>query len=360
MPVLALVLAYLARLPYVRAMLASPDWTNEVLEEGRTSMSRLGAAVDAADPAGLVLPRSRLLCAGLARLAVEVARSLGAGARQREVADLAASISILTKIDDEVIDSRAFHGGMAADRLLVTRKTAAFLAPTLASMREARPVTTEPRCSLAAHIGGRIRSLAATPARADALLDLLAQGWTTQVDAVVTLTDDPFEVNMGAVDRVTRRISGDWLAIVAACGALPKEAARFIADDEVEAIRDAGLYIQRSDSLCDLEKDQAEGLTSTWAACRASRARPAVRGPQRLEALFDIVHGAGIDAAAIPTRSQVESVAARLAGLGGVHGLLEWVRKMLLARYLAHPLTRGTGRGIVRSVAPEGVSCSAR
>jgi hypothetical protein len=338
-------------------MLASPDWTNEVLDEGRTAMSRLGAAVDEADPAGLVLPRSRLLCAGLARLAVEVARSLGAGERAREVADVAASISILTKLDDEVIDARAFHGGAATDRLTLARKTAAFLAPTLASMREGSPATTEPRCVLAATIGARIRGLAGSPSRGEALLDLLARGWTTQVEAVVTLTNDPAAVDLRTIDRVTRRISGDWLAIVAACGALPREARRWLAADEIEAIRDLGLYIQRSDSLCDLEKDQAEGLTSTWAACRAARVGRPVP-PRSLEALFEVLHRAGIDAAAIPSRAETEALATRLRELGGVHGLLEWIRKMLLARYLAHPLARAGTREIVRTKA--GAPCSAR
>ncbi|MBL9026029.1 MAG: hypothetical protein JNL21_27805 [Myxococcales bacterium] len=337
----------------------APGWTNEILEEGRAALGRLGASIDAADPGRVVLPRSRLLCAGLARLATEVGAALGAGARAVEIADLAASISLLTKIDDEVIDARAFHGGSATDRDELRARTAAFLAPTLASMREATPATSEPRCGLAATIGARVRDLAGSADRADALLDLLASGWSTQVDAVVTLTGDPRAADLDEVNRVTRRISGDWLAIVAACGALPREAARPLTADEIEAIRDCGLFIQRTDSLCDLEKDQREGLTSTWAACRAARASSADQ--PCLEVLFEAIRSGAIDDEAIPPRAEVERIATRLAGLGHAASLLEWIRKMLLARYLAHPLTQPDRRAIVRSsLTVAEVSCSAR
>lgn len=339
-------------------MLASRDWTNEILDEGRRSLSRLGAEVAAADPHRSVPPRSRLLCAGLARLATEVGAALGAGAREREVADLAASISLLTKIDDEVIDALAFHGGHLTPRVEVARRTCAFLAPTLASMRSASPATSEPRCALAAAVGARIRRLAASGARAEALLDLLAQGWDTQVRAVVTLTDDPARVEPAELDRVTRRISGDWLSIVAACGALPEESSRWLAADEIEAIRDAGLAIQRTDSLCDLEKDQEQGLTSTWAAVAATAAAPLP--PRTLAALYAAVHDGSIDAASIPSHAERAAIAARLSELGEVASILEWIRRMLLARYLAHPLTRADRRALVRVAARSEASCSAR
>jgi hypothetical protein len=335
------------------------DWTTEAIDEGRACLARVGAEVDDADPGGLVVPRSRLLCAGLARLATEVANALGAGSRREEIADLAASISLLTKIDDEVIDALAFHGGARSEAADVARRTLTFLAPTLASMRAAEPVTGEPRCRLAAAVGLRIRRLAGEVSRAEALLDLLAQGWQTQVDAVATLTRDPREADLAQVDRVTRRISGDWLAIVSACGALPIEARRWLGDDEIEAVRDLGLYVQRTDSLCDLEKDQAEGLTSTWAACEVVRraGRPASTLPE----LYDAVALHAVDAGAIPSRETSRAIAARLAELGGLASLLEWIRKMLLSRYLAHPLTDRARRAIVRSAArPVEAPCSAR
>jgi hypothetical protein len=334
------------------------DWTTEVIDEGRACLARLGREIDDADPQGLVLPRSRLLCAGLARLATEAAEALGAGSARTEVADLAASISLLTKIDDEVIDSFGFHGGASSDPGEVARKTAAFLAPTLASIRAATAVTNEPRCRLAASIGQKITELSGNDARAHALLDLLAQGWDTQVDAVVTLTRDPAGSVPAAVDRVTRRISGDWLAIVTACGTLPAAAGRALSFDEVEAIRDLGLYVQRTDSLCDLEKDQREGLSSTWTACEAHR-RSAAR-PDTVEATYDAVAHFGIDADAIPSPPVVASIAQRLSGLGRVASILEWIRKMLLARYLAHPLTHRTRRSIVRRTVTVEASCSGR
>ncbi len=349
-------------MPYLAGMLASSghrlDWTTEVIDEGRACLARLGREIDEADPDGLVLPRSRLLCAGLARLATETAEALGAGSARTDVADLAASISLLTKIDDEVIDSLAFHGGSSSDPRETARKTAAFLAPTLASMRAGRPVTAEPRCRLAATIGRRITVLSADDRRANALFELLSQGWDTQVDAVVTLTRDPATSDAKSVDRVTRRISGDWLAIVAACGTLPASAARSLTLDEVEAVRDLGRYVQRTDSLCDLEKDQREGLTSTWAACEAHRRSGARLGT--IEASYEAVARFGIDADAIPSPAVVAAVAERLSGLGHVASILEWIRKMLLARYLAHPLTHRARRSIVRRAAPVEASCSGR
>jgi hypothetical protein len=74
-------------------------------------------------------------------------------------------LSLLTKIDDQVIDALEFHGGPPAcgrDLQALERKTRAYLAPTLASIRSGRPDTAQPRCVLAAALGRRLRASLAT------------------------------------------------------------------------------------------------------------------------------------------------------------------------------------------------------
>src|SRR5215471_9524404 len=94
-----------------------------VLARGVSCLEDIGPEIDAADPHGVVPRRSLVLCAGLSEIGVEVASSLGAREVEQEVALLAASISLLTKIDDERIDSLAFHGGGSSSRSALRDKT---------------------------------------------------------------------------------------------------------------------------------------------------------------------------------------------------------------------------------------------
>jgi hypothetical protein len=326
------------------------DYGSRVIERGRASLGRLGRAIDDADPEGLVLPRSRVLCAGLAELAVTVLGALSPVSDEGEVVDLAASLSLLTKIDDEVIDSLSFHGGQSAPRGRVRARTEAFLGVTLRAIESGASESSEPRAVFAADVGRRIRTLAATAEARDALLLLVRQGWRTQVDAVTTLTDDPLRVDLHEVDRVTRRISGDWLALIAACGALPSGGC--LSGPEVEAIRDAGELIQRADSLADLEKDQREGLTSSWAACRLAESG---LDTTSLAARYHACSALGLEQRASPGPALAETIRLRLGRIPELAGWLDWIRSMLLARHRQHALYVTAAM-----LADGGSSCGAR
>lgn len=296
-----------------------------VLSLGTWFLSRCGDDVDRADPDDSVPLRSRVLCAGLSTLALCVAPP---GDGQDAIAVLAASLSLLTKIDDEVIDARAFHCGFDQDRRALREKTQRFLSVTLAALRRGDTDHDEPRARFAASIGRMMQREARSAHALEGLLALCEQGWATQVDAVDVLTRHPGEASRSEVERVTRRISGDWLALIAACGALPL--GEPLASDEVEAIRDAGAFIQRADSLSDLEKDQHEGLTSTWAACElfaegfeSGIARELMRGADAL----------GLEHRATPSAAYEGQIARRLAARGELAAWLTWIRGMLLERY---------------------------
>ena len=324
------------------------DFGKRVIERGANCLSRLEQEIDEADPDGSVPPRSRVLCAGLAELATTVLDAVGPVSEEAAVADLAASLSLLTKIDDEVIDSLAFHGGTATPRRALHDKTKNFLDETLRSLEMAAPIGPAPRCLLAARVGRRMRALAAASESHDAVLTLVREGWQTQVDAVVTLTADPRDVDAREVDRVTRRISGDWLALIAACGTLPSGTS--LGRDEVEAIRDAGGFIQRADALADLEKDQREGLVSTWAACAIARLSPSASLPGLYRGAADL----DLERQAWPSVAALAFIRHRLARFPRLVLALEWIRSMLLARYRAHALYVEPA---VSSPAEGGASC---
>ncbi len=325
------------------------DYGMRVIDRGRASLDRLGHEIDEADPGGSVLPRSRVLCAGLAELAAGVLGTLGPLEREPEVTDLAASLSLLTKIDDEVIDSLVFHGGSKTDRESLREKTKNFLNETWLSIEACEPHSREPRCLLAARVGRRMRALAASEASLMALLDLVRDGWQTQVDAVASLTDDSQQVDRAEIDRITRRISGDWLALIAACGTLPSGS--HLSSEEVEAIRDAGAFIQRADSLADLEKDQREGLTSTWAACEIARLAPA----SSLPAMYRSASLLDLERRAWPSVAALTCMRHQLARFPDLLQALEWIRLMLLSRYRAHALYV-----MSPSQEPRGVACAER
>jgi hypothetical protein len=144
-------------------------------------------------------------------------------------------------------------------------------------------------------------------------------------------------VSLREVERVTRRVSGDWLAIIAACGALRSD--RALARDEIEAIRDAGAFIQRADALADLEKDQQAGLGATWAGVLTERA---LSDDASLGERYFISRRSELELLATPSYEEAQSIAARLAGLGALAGALDWIREMLLDRYRRHPLYRSS------------------
>lgn len=323
---------------------AARDWTSDLVAAGDGYLAELGPAVGAADPEARVEPRSRVLCAALGLLGVITLRALGGGASAAAVGRAAAMLSLLTKIDDQVIDARAFHGGAATDRAELRARTRAFLAPTLASLREARPATGEARCAFAADLGRALRGLGGDPARLAHLLDTIAMGWEIQVEAVAVLTSHPSAVSRAEVASITRRISGAWLLMIAMVGALPADAQRPLSKAEEEGFFAWGAAIQRTDALADLAKDLADGHLASypgrilWERAPAAYLDAAARGDAAAIYALARAHAVDRDCLADPD----EPAHAALDALGEVPSLLAWIRAYLARRYLAHPLSAAT------------------
>jgi hypothetical protein len=303
--------------------------------------SFLGAfAWDDVDPEGTVSAPSRRLCAGLGVLAQATHAALGGanGPTRQEVGIAGAMLSLLTKVDDQVIDARAFHCGLS--RREARAKTQRFLAPTLASMRDAKAASDEPRCRFAADLGARLAALGPRT-RVEGLLEIVASGWEVQADAVATLTRAPDDVTLAEVERVTRAISGVWLLMIAAIGAVPAEP-RPLTREEIDAFVLWGDAIQKADALTDLAKDIRDGHTSTFPVCLLHERAPeacalalAAGDTTALDALIQAhaVDQACLDAPAVNAR--LERARLAHAGLGEVPALLDWVRSHLSARYWA-------------------------
>jgi hypothetical protein len=317
--------------------------TADLLAAGDRYLSALGSAVGAADPEGRVEPRSRLLCAGLGLLAEAAYRALGGHGSVNAVGRAAAMLALLTKIDDQVIDSLAFHGGASTDRGALRERTRAFLAPTLASVRSASPASDEPRCTLAAALGAALRELGGSAERRDHLLATIAAGWEIQVEAVAVLTLDPAAATRAQVAAVTQAISGAWLLMIAMVGTLPDDATRAFSAAEEEQFFAWGWAIQRADALADLEKDLADGHRASWAGLllweRAGAAYLDAAARGDLAAVYALVRAHGVDRDSLPDAAEAEALGRALGDLGEVPALLAWIHAYLVGRYEAHPLS---------------------
>jgi hypothetical protein len=321
------------------------DLGADLLAAGDRHLAALGPAIDAADPEARVAPRSRLLCAGLGILAEAAYGALGGSGRAGEVGRAAAMLSLLTKIDDQVIDALPFHGGSAGDRGALRARTRGFLAPTLASIRDARPASGEPRCALAAALGEAIVALDGHPARRERLLATIAAGWEIQVEAVAVLTAHPARVTRAAVAEVTRSISGAWLLMIAMVGTLPRDAARPFSLAEEGAFFDWGWAIQRADALADLAKDIGDGHLSSFPGVLLwERAGDTYLDAARRRddaALYALVRAHDVEASCLPGEAEMASLDSTLGELGEVPAVLSWIHDYLLQRYHAHPLAGG-------------------
>jgi hypothetical protein len=291
------------------------------------------------------------------------------------VGRVAAMLAMLTKIDDEVIDGLAFHGGAATDRAELRARTRAFVAPTLASVRAARPASDEPRCAFAAALGAALRDLAGDPARLDHLIAAVAAGWEVQVSAVAVLTSHPAATTRAAVAEVTRAISGAWLSMIAMVGTLPDDAARAFTPEEEAQFFAWGWAIQRADALADLEKDLADGHRASWAGFllweRGGAAYPAAVDRGDVAAVRALVRAHGVDRDSLPDAAEAAALGGALAGLGRVPALLAWIHAYLVCRYEAHVLddggdgpspasrTSATAPGAARFFPGARVTCSA-
>lgn len=311
-----------------------------VIASGERWLAALEPAISAADPHALVSAQSRLLCAGLGVLAAAAYRALGGGARGDDVGRAGAMLSLLTKIDDQIIDAPSFHG--SGDRRSLPERTRAYLAPTLASIRAGHPEGAHPRCALAAELGRLLRALAADEERLDRVLATIAEGWEVQVEAVRVLTSAPEAVTRAEVAAVTRAISGVWLLMIARLGELPGDARRaFTAAEEADFLT-FGWAIQRADALADLAKDLADGHLSTWPGLllweRDPEAYLRLAAHGDAAALHALLVAHGVDRACLPDAAEEAALGAALPDLPEVRALLAFVHAYLSRRYLAHPL----------------------
>lgn len=358
-------------------VLSSPDTVGEatLLACASEHLVSLAPIVALADPEARVRERSRMLCAGLAVLARACLRALAGpgvalGEREREVGDAAAMLALLTKIDDQVIDDRRFHGGplLHRDPLALDRRTRAYLAPTLRSICTASPADATPRCSLAARLGASLRLLACSRERLEHVLDIIAFGWEVQVRAVRLLSSPPAHVDPAAIRAVSADISGAWLLMVTAIGELPAAARRSVSSHEEAAFYRWGLAIQAADALADLDKDTADGLVASWPgvlldACEPGRERwrRAYAEDDARELLAGMIEHA-IEPAILPSARERLELDATLAELGAVPHWLAWIHDFLLQRWRAHPLglASSEARYVAWSAPTREAACSAR
>jgi hypothetical protein len=313
---------------------------------GRRNLTvALLAALRGADARAPVAPRSVRLCAALGELAGAVFDALTPApddALRDRVTEAAAALALLTKVDDQVIDGRAFHGGAASSRDALRRTTTAYLAPTLDSLRTARPRYDEARCVLAAFTGQRLAAIAHDPARLAAHHSLIARGWDTQVDAVVTLTAHPATVSAARVARVSTHISTLWLGMISAVGALPFSAPPSTSLRRRRAMLRWGRWIQRADALADLARDLDDGLVSTAVShtlwTRAPSAFDDALRRRDTAAIYALVAEHRVDAAMLPPPGALARAARELDGLGALPAHLAWIHAYLLGRYESDPL----------------------
>ncbi len=317
-------------------------WTPLLTRTGQRCLAGLAPRVERADPGGTISPRSRLLCAALSRLALEVHAALGGADDTREdVALAAAELALLTKLDDQVIDGRAFHGGQDTDRAELAARTREYLAPTLQSIRDAHPASPEPRSELAADLGARLAALTADAGRLEPLLELIARGWAIQVDAVTVLSAHPSRIRLGRVARTSSDISGAWLLMIAMVGTLPPAVQRGLTTDEQRAFFDYGLHIQLADALADLHKDLDDGLISTHPGrlCWERSGEELERCSWDPREVYRLVAATGADLDSLPAPATLDALDRRLGALGRLADLMRWIHGFLTWRYVVHPLS---------------------
>lgn len=349
----------------------------EILHVGRVHLEHCESLIDAADPQGTVSQPSRLLCAGLAVLGVEAYRSLGGRKHAEDVGIAATMLSLLTKIDDQVIDSASFHGGMDRESEEVAERVRVRLAPTLASIRSGIPATSEPRCLLAAELGHRLQEMSGFPKRLQHLVSVISMGWEIQARGVSTLSRHPGRVSDRSVARASADISGAWLLMITLVGTLPPDTTRTLRPEEEESFFEWGQYIQQADALADLDKDTRDGLVCTVPGHYAYQQDPetflAAAANLDSDSLYALYAATGADLACLPSSNRLRELLTPLADLGHIGPILKWIHGFLLWRYLQHPQCRRVvshqlvqpllhdphgWRNFVSECAKEEISCS--
>lgn len=332
------------------AAVSEASWYPRLISSGERLLVETAPLLRAADPRETVTPQSRLLCAALGLLGQECYAGLGGVKHSAAVGRASALLSLLTKIDDQVIDSAAFHGGRGLPGRQngeLRRRLHDYLWPTLRSIKAAHPDSSEPRCEMAAHLGQQLRELSGHPGRLAHLLDVIELGWGIQVDAVVLLSSHPADVTLAQARDITRRISGAWLLMIALVGTLPADAGRPMSGEEEAAFFDWGALIQAADALADLEKDVADGMCSSLAGCLMYEHAPeealAACASGDPDALYGLCALTGADLLCLPDWGVRERL--RSSGPGAVGELLAWIHHFLTWRYLSHPSCKRDAAG---------------
>jgi hypothetical protein len=320
----------------------SSSWEQELLVSGDYFLGELEELVTAADPDQLVGPKPRYLCAALGLLSQVCYDALGGVKERRGVGRVGALLSLLTKIDDQVIDDLGFHCGTAYSYEDVADRTRAYLDPTLNSILTGRAVNGEARCFMAATLGRELGQLAGSELRLRQVLNWISEGWAIQVRAVATLSRHGSAVTVAQVEDVTRDISGAWLLMIAAIGTLPEDVDRGFTRDEESGFFDWGWHIQRADALADMAKDLGDGLISSYPDrllydLDREAYEGCVSGASR-GAVYEICRRLDLDRLCLPGAGEIEGCQQRLSGLGRVPSLLRWIHGFLTWRYLVHPL----------------------
>ena len=322
-------------------------WHRPLLRAGARLGGDLYPLVRAADPERRVSDRNVHLCAALGVLSEECLRALAPlplPAEAAAVARAGALLSLLTKVDDQVIDALDFHGGPHTPRGVVRARTRAWLAPTLRSLTAAAPTEDSARCRLAAQVGVELAALAASPARLARLHAVITRGWQIQVESVALLSAHPSTHTPARVAWITRQISGAWLLMITMVGALPASVPRPLTPAEERAFFGWGAWIQRADALADLGKDTADGLISSvpgrliWE--RRPEAHRAALAAGDTDRLYALAAETDADLACLPPPGELVRLHRALARLGAVPDLLAWIRGFLAWRYLQHPACR--------------------
>ena len=308
-------------------------WDSILLEIGNLYLPELWEWSARADIHRRLSLENQFLCAALGVLGRLCYEALGGKTHSYEVGLAGALLSLLTKIDDQWIDNRAFHRGMKTPRALLEEKTWLYLFPTLSAIEKGRTDSSEPRCEIGAKLGEWLWALDPEGERRKQVIEWIKQGWKTQVRSVSVFTRHPQETDLETVSAVTSDISGCWLLMISSIGMLPSDASRPLSKEETKLFFEWGLHIQRADALCDFQKDIEEGLISTYAGYLIFQKIPR-EYPRIALSAYRLIQEYGIDFQCIPEESELQRLEDRMTGLGNIASLFRWIHGFLLFRYL--------------------------
>ncbi|MDF1663000.1 MAG: hypothetical protein P1V97_14590 [Planctomycetota bacterium] len=327
-------------------MIQSPRlWHNELIESGSHFLRELRSVIALADPQSLVKAKPKFLCCALGLLGQVTYDALGGTERRDEVGRAGAQLSILTKIDDQVIDDLTFHKGSALSFEEAREKTKDYLAPTLQSIKTGIPANEEGRSVLGARLGQELKVLAGGQhSRLNQVIDWIEDGWTIQTQAVATLSRHSAELSLEAVEKVTRDISGAWLLMISALGSLPQDAGRSLTAAEREGFYNFGWHIQRADALADMAKDLTDGLISSYPdrllySIDNGQYERCIQ-EQDPKFIYQVCQAREIDKMCMPRAGELTQCAEQLSALGALPDLLNWIHGFLTWRYIVHPQSR--------------------